>query len=470
MATRQSAVLKRAKGVSKTKASPMATRKSAVLKRLKQTKVSPMATRKSAVLKRLKETKVSPMATRKSAVLKRLKGISKSKASPMTTRKSAALKTLKGMAKNKAESSITTHKSVDPKRAKNFPKSKASTSKSTVRESKDAVETDMATRKLTAKKPKVTASRKITTAYSRILALKSQLSKDSQGDENDSSNSDTSMNSQDTATCTSTFKKTECANSSISLADPEIPEIEPGSSNDLTSESVWISSLGLYQHDREVLLSDRWLNDNIVYATEKLLSQQTKDANIYGWQSPQLVKTKFKVLPPKCKYIQVLNVHQSHWITISNISIHDDTHSNNSVSIYDSDFYARPSLSTRMQICSLVKPTSKLFKFDVLNTMAQPNAHDCGMFALACATDLAHGCDPVLSEWDLDDNTMRKHLVECLERGYISPFPVKKNSENSTWESCAQNRRGSNILYMSIAQPQQGFSDDLSQCLPRMAP
>ena len=107
----------------------------------------------------------------------------------------------------------------------------------------------------------------------------------------------------------------------------------------------------LAQHDCEVLLSERWLNDNIVYAAEKKrLSQQTKDANIYGWQSPQLVKTKFKALPPKCKYVQVLNVHQSHWIAISNISIHDDTHSNNSVSIHDSDFHARPSPSTRTQI------------------------------------------------------------------------------------------------------------------------
>ena len=93
---------------------------------------------------------------------------------------------------------------------------------------------------------------------------------------------DTFTNSQDIATCTSTFKKTKCANSSTSLVDPEIPEAEPGSSNDLTSESLWISSLGLYQHDREVL---RWLN-SIIYATEKLLSQQTKDANIYGWQNP----------------------------------------------------------------------------------------------------------------------------------------------------------------------------------------
>ena len=142
------------------------------------------------------------------------------------------------MTKNKAESTMTTHKSVDLKRAKDFPKSKASTSKSTVKETKDAIEINVATRKLTVKKPKGTTSRKIATAHSRISALKSQLSmisKDSQGDEDDNSNSDTSMNSQDTATCTSTFKKTECANSSISLVDPEIPETELGSSNDLTS-------------------------------------------------------------------------------------------------------------------------------------------------------------------------------------------------------------------------------------------
>lgn len=192
------------------------------------------------------------------------------------------------------------------------------------------------------------------------------------------------------------------------------------------SESLWIPNLGLFNRDHDVLLSESWLNDNIVYATENLLSQQTKDANIYGWQSPHLVKTSFKVLPPTCKYIQVLNVHQSHWITISNISVHDDTRSSNSVSINDSNFHSRPSPSTRMQICLLVKPMCNVFKFDVLNTMPQPNAHDCGMFALACATDLAHGCDTVLSEWNIEGNAMRMHLIECLERGHISPFPIKK--------------------------------------------
>ena len=77
------------------------------------------------------------------------------------------------------------------------------------------------------------------------------------------------MNPQDTVMCTSTFNMIECANSSVSITDPEIPETEPCSSKNPTSESFWISSLGLYQHECEVLLSDRWLNDNIVYATEK---------------------------------------------------------------------------------------------------------------------------------------------------------------------------------------------------------
>lgn len=109
--------------------------------------------------------------------------------------------------------------------------------------------------------------------------MKSQLSMMSQGSENDiSNNSDTSMNPLDTsAACTSTF---ECAN--LSIADPEIPETEPNSSKNLTSESLWISSLGLYQNNREVLLSDRWLNDNIVYATEKLL-KSTDQGCKYLW-------------------------------------------------------------------------------------------------------------------------------------------------------------------------------------------
>ena len=199
------------------------------------------------------------------------------------------------------------------------------------------------------------------------------------------------------------------------------------STTEQSVDELWIPTLGLFGNDQQVLNSDRWLNDNIIYATERLLCQQSKDTNIYGWQSPQCVKTTFKAMPPSSKYIQVLNVHELHWITISNIDVREDKHCANVVSVYDSDSHARLSLSTKTQICSIVKPTCKVMKFDVMNTMPQPNAWDCGVFALVCATDLAHGRDPVLSEWKLED--MRRHLVECLEKGHVSPFPIKWRDE-----------------------------------------
>ena len=31
-----------------------------------------------------------------------------------------------------------------------------------------------------------------------------------------------------------------------------------------------------------------------------------------------------------------------------------------------------------------------------MNVVAQPNSYDCGVYALACATELAHGFDPVV--------------------------------------------------------------------------
>ena len=56
--------------------------------------------------------------------------------------------------------------------------------------------------------------------------------------------------------------------------------------------------------------------------------------------------------------------------------------------------------------------------------MPQPNAWDCGVFTMACATDITHDRDPVLSQWD--STHMRKHLESCVEQRYISPFPTVK--------------------------------------------
>ena len=59
-----------------------------------------------------------------------------------------------------------------------------------------------------------------------------------------------------------------------------------------------------------------------------------------------------------------------------------------------------------------------------MNIQTQPNLNDCGLFALACATELVHGCDPVFCSFN--NASMRPHLMACLEAGHISRFPCTK--------------------------------------------
>ena len=58
---------------------------------------------------------------------------------------------------------------------------------------------------------------------------------------------------------------------------------------------------------------------------------------------------------------------------------------------------------------------------NLVNIQRQPNASDCGVFAVDVATELVHGKDPVLSFWDV--SRMRGHLAKCLEDKKIDCFP-----------------------------------------------
>ena len=51
----------------------------------------------------------------------------------------------------------------------------------------------------------------------------------------------------------------------------------------------------------------------------------------------------------------------------------------------------------------------------------QINLSDCGLFALAFATDLCHGVDPQTQAYDQEN--MRAHYVSCLESHEMIPFP-----------------------------------------------
>ena len=51
----------------------------------------------------------------------------------------------------------------------------------------------------------------------------------------------------------------------------------------------------------------------------------------------------------------------------------------------------------------------------------QQGSRDCGIFALAYATELADGFDP--SNFIFDQSKMRDHLFNCLENNRLTHFP-----------------------------------------------
>ena len=202
---------------------------------------------------------------------------------------------------------------------------------------------------------------------------------------------------------------------------PAADDVEMQQPTAKTNE-YWIKNLCLFISDLESLKSPTlWLSDSIIFAACKLLSKEAKDIN--GWQSPQCGKMyNFKVVNPRQKFIQMLH-DRGHWITISNVDIYSDGVAD-SVHIYDSKQPAYVSPHVKKQACCMIKSTHKEVKFDIINIMPQPNSSDCGVFAIACATELTYGFDPAKCCWEVP--LMRQHLLSCLEARKMSRFPVSK--------------------------------------------
>ncbi len=79
--------------------------------------------------------------------------------------------------------------------------------------------------------------------------------------------------------------------------------------------------------------------------------------------------------------------------------------------------------SLKKMICSFYKSDAKYINFDVVNVEGQNNSHDCGVYALANAVELAIGGDPATCRWNSHGGAMRSHLISCFESGKLTRFP-----------------------------------------------
>lgn len=160
----------------------------------------------------------------------------------------------------------------------------------------------------------------------------------------------------------------------------------------------------------------------IISAAQSILSKQAA-GSINGFQSTLCSQKKglFNTIP-RGNFIQILFVGKNHWMATSNIVCGTSNYLTDTVRIYDSGRPNKISMAIKNQICSFVTPMVDRFSFDIVDVEGQVNSYDCGVYAIAYATHIVHGLDPVNYKWNA--KKMRSHLIQCLINGHLDPFPV----------------------------------------------
>ena len=112
-------------------------------------------------------------------------------------------------------------------------------------------------------------------------------------------------------------------------------------------------------------------------------------------------------------YVQILNDGAAHWVTLQG-------ESGNSVNLYDSAFdYAE--IGTKEQVASILQHTGTNIDIKQKPVVPQTGDHDCGLFAVAYATEIASGGDPTTIKYD--QKALRGHFESCLTNQKMTPFP-----------------------------------------------
>ena len=174
----------------------------------------------------------------------------------------------------------------------------------------------------------------------------------------------------------------------------------------------------LPQNDIDVLLSGEELNDNHINAAMKLLTKQYPMITV---QPPCLIQIDAYQYCP-FETIQITHNKSHHWLLLSSLK--------NQIVIYDS-LNTNPTPSLIKQINQLFSPDGSNVSFQQIKCVQQNGVKDCGVFAIAYATDILSGNKP--NEIVYDQSKMREHLLNCFRNQKITPFP-KYNCTNEKIE------------------------------------
>ena len=71
----------------------------------------------------------------------------------------------------------------------------------------------------------------------------------------------------------------------------------------------------------------------------------------------------------------------------------------------------------------LSQTSSSILQVKVPRVQQQPNSYDCGLFAIANVVEFCFNPNGFNTRVSYTVSKMREHLIECLERGNMTPFP-----------------------------------------------
>ena len=154
--------------------------------------------------------------------------------------------------------------------------------------------------------------------------------------------------------------------------------------------AVWMkfNHFTLMQKDQEILSNSAgWVNDSIIQVAQSLLKKKTVS---WFWR---LSKYTFRADTQLCcreERIYPDSPHWSwHWMTVSTLGLANDSEA----MVYDS-LSSTLSLHIQKQIAALLHTTARKIKVNMMDIHLQAGTSDCGLFAIASATALAHGIQP----------------------------------------------------------------------------
>ena len=208
---------------------------------------------------------------------------------------------------------------------------------------------------------------------------------------------------------------------------------------------------------KNILKSEYWLTGDDINGFQYILSQHERFSKYEGFQDV-LTFPCIRPLAGQCKkrFIQIANIRNSHWITISNVF----SESPNEVNVYDSMASDKFDSSLITLVSSIMR--KKKFQMTSMRVTQQTGGNDCGLFACAFAASLLLHQNPV--NFNYVQSQLRSHFLKIIQSGVVVPFPAGFKRETRGKSNYRFSKMIQAYCYCKLANIEECFDIRMIMC------